>query len=350
MPTLGQEEQKALAGTLHSNYLAQGERVRAFEKAIACYHHLSGAVATNSGTSALHLCLLGMGIKPGDEAIIPSYVCPAVLNAVNYTGAKAVLADIDESFNLCPDSTQRKITGRTKAIIVPHLFGIPAQIDKFMKLGVPVIEDCAQSIGATYNGKKVGTFGHAAIFSFYATKMLTTAGHGGAVASNDTKFILRIRNLRDFDECDDYKIRYNYQMTDLEAAVGLVQLKKLPGFIRKRQQTAHRYNQALSSLTLSPSGRGEGEGVRLPIDTGIFYRYVLRHPQANRIIKYMNSKGIETKRPVYKPLHHYLGLSAKDFPVTEKTYRTAFSLPIYPSLTGKQTDYIIENVQKCIQP
>lgn len=337
-PTLGNTEAKILKDVLASGYLAQGPRVAQLERAVARFMGVNHATATNSGTSALHLTLLAMGIKPGDEVIIPSYVCTAVLNAVNYTGAKPVPADISVDFNLSYESARRRITKRTKAIILPHLFGYPADIDKFLLLGIPLVEDCAQSIGALYKGRKAGTFGKAAIFSFYATKMMTT-GYGGMVASNDKRLLDKVRDLRDFDNRDDYKPRFNYQMSDLGAALGIVQLKRLPGFINRRIAIARRYAETTGYYAASCSCYVQP----------VFHRYIISVVNPGSAIKSLARKGIEAKRPVYQPLHRYLGLPAKDFPVTEAAYKTALSIPIYPSLNGPEVNYLIKNVGQTLK-
>src|SRR3989339_441910 len=346
-PTIGPAEVQSLNHQLKSKHLAQGQAVRKFEDSAAGYlgHQRLNAVAVNSGTSALHLAVISLGITKGAEVILPSYACSAVLNAVNYTGARTVLADINKNdFNLSVESVTKKITRRTKAIIVAHLFGFPAQINKFLPLGIPVIEDCAQSIGAAYHNKPAGTSGKLSVFSFYATKMLTT-GYGGMVISNDSKLTDKIRNLINYDNRDDYIIRYNYQMSDLSASLGLIQLKQLDKFIRLRRNIASHYTESLLALNLS--------SLILPLEqpqtTSAFYRYVIRHPRADKIIFSLNRAGIEAKKPVYKPLQRYLGLQPGDLPNSEQAHRSAISIPIYPSLTLKDQNYITDNLVKILK-
>lgn len=346
-PTILASEIKAVKKVISSSWLAQGRMVNQFEKALAKYIGVKYALATNSGTSALHLVLLSLGVKPNDEVILPSYVCTAVLNAVNYIGARAVLADINEQdFNLGLSSVKRRLTRRTKAIILPYLFGYAADVKGLLSLGVPIIEDCAQSLGASYQGQKLGSFGTAAIFSFYATKMITT-GYGGMIVTNNRDLINRARDLREFDERNNYIIRYNYQMSDFQAALGLVQLKKLAKFIHKRQKLARFYDRQLSALN------GRVLFLRKPREdeTPACYRYVIRLKKIKIVdfIRQMAEKKIEIKRPVYRPLHHYLGLSRKEFPVTEQVYQSAVSLPIYPKLTMTQARYLIREVQRYFQ-
>ncbi|MFH0888203.1 MAG: DegT/DnrJ/EryC1/StrS aminotransferase family protein [Planctomycetota bacterium] len=370
-PSINQTTFKALSTVLRSGYIAQGKIVKRFEQEVVKYSKGKNinAIAVNSGSSALHLALLSLGVSTKDEVIIPSYVCSAVLNAVNYTDAKPIIADInDYDLNLNIQSVKNKITKRTRAIIVSHLFGFPAEIDKFLSLKIPIIEDCAQSIGATYknnhlrhppapsrtdgvgnriragSSEQVGTFGKLAVFSFYATKMLTT-GYGGMIISKDKKLVNYIRDLINYDNRDNYIQRYNYQMSDISAALGISQLNQLDRFIHRRREIALQYTQTLQSLKI-PSLILPKEQ---PNTKSIFYRYVIRHPAADEIILQLNRCGIETKHPIYKPLHHYLKLNNKDFPVTEKNYRATISIPIYPSLTNKQINYITHTLFKILK-
>ncbi|MBI5778224.1 MAG: DegT/DnrJ/EryC1/StrS family aminotransferase [Planctomycetes bacterium] len=346
-PTIGQTEARSLNAVLKTRHLAQGPMVHGFEDALVRYLKNKNlkAVAVNSGSSALHLALLSLGISAKDEVIIPSYICSAVLNTINYTGAKPVLADINENnFDLSIDSVKRKITRRTKAIIVAHQFGFPAEIDKFLSLGVPIIEDCAQSIGAACHNKQMGTFGQLSVFSFYATKMLCT-GYGGMVVSGNKKLINKVRDLIDYDNRNDYIPRYNYQMSDLSASLGLAQLGQLNRFISRRRKIASRYTRDLSLLHLSSLILPAGQSDTAPV----FFRYVIRHPRADKIIMALHYAGIEAKKPVYRPLHQYFGFSPKDFPNAEQAHRSAISLPIYPSLTDHQVNYIIDNLVKILK-
>ncbi len=332
--TIGASEAKALTDCLKSGWLAQGKYVRRFEQALSRYIGTRDAVATNSGTSALHLALLSLGIKSGDEVILPSYLCTSVLNAVNYVGAKPVIVDINEDdFNISLAATRRNLTRRTKAIIVVHQFGFPTDIKSFLRLGVPVIEDCAQAIGAKINNRRVGSLGTLAIYSFYATKMLAT-GYGGMVSSNDRGLINKIKDLRDFDERDNYITRYNYQMSDLVAAMGIEQLKRLNEFVRRRQYIARVYSRRFKGISCQLPRISKGTNPA-------FFRYVIRvRKSLSSFIKAMKRKGIETKRPIYKPLHRYLGLNKASFPNTEKAYGSAISLPIYPTLIEGKARYV----------
>lgn len=333
-PTLGQEEIEPIAGVIASSQIAQGQVVHEFERTFAKEINAKYAVSTNSGTAALHLVLLAMGIGEQDEVIIPSYVCTALLNAVKYVGAAPVLAEIDpENYNLDPDDVKRRLTKRTKAVIVPHLLGLAADMEGLLALNVPIIEDCAQAIGSTYRRKCVGTFGEAAIFSFYATKVMTT-GEGGMVVSDSKDLMDRVRDLREYDNKDKYKIRYNYKTTDIHAAIGLAQLARIEMFIRRRRAIARSYDQAFESLDLQLPPRERGH---------IYFRYVLGlGTDAGSWIRKLKGEGIGCARPVYRPLHQYLGL--KRFPRTEKAWKESLSIPIYPSLTEEDVNRVIKGL------
>ena len=333
-PTLGQKEAEAVARVIGSLQIAQGKTVRMFERVFAQRMGSAHAVCTSSGTAALHLTLLAMGIGEKDEVIIPSYVCTALLNAVKYVDATPVLAEIDpETYNLDPEDVKNRLTRRTKAIIVPHLFGLPVNMDSLLALDVPIIEDCAQAVGSTYGQKYAGALGNAAIFSFYATKVMTT-GEGGMIVSDSKDFIDRVMDLREYDNKDQYKIRFNYKMTDIHAAVGLIQLEQLETFIRQRREIAEQYDQAFKSL-----------GLQLPVKMPghIYYRYIIGlGVDCIPWIRSLSEKGIACARPVYLPLHRYIGLEG--FPKTEIVWKQSLSIPIYPSLSKVDVNRVIKEI------
>jgi len=332
-PSIGKEEIEEVKKILLSGHIAQGKKVKEFEEKLSEFIGVKGTVVLNSGSSALHLSLISLGIKNGDEVILPSYVCSSVLNSIYYVGAKPILCDIGEKdFNISPQEIKKKINKKTKAIIVPHMFGNPCDLEEILSFDIPVIEDCAHSIGASYKGKKVGSFGKISVFSFYATKMLG-CGEGGAVASNDTKILDIVKDLREYDEKQTYKIRYNYKLTDILAGIGIVQLKKLPSFISKRKKIADKYSKNFSKYKLV-----------LPVlekdKENVFYRYIVKVENLDMVLKEFKKNGIICKMPVFKPLHRYFNL--KGFPNTENAYKTAVSIPIYPFLSSEEIGYIIE--------
>ena len=338
-PTLGTKEASAVSAVIESGYIAEGGVVQKFEEALANFLDLNFAVSTSSGTSALHLTLLAMGIGPGDEVIMPSYVCAALLNAVNYTGAKPILAEIHpNTFNMDAADAKGRINKRTKAIIVPHLFGLPANLNLLRKLDVPIIEDCAQAVGAAHQGRAAGTFGDAAIFSFYATKMITT-GEGGMVVTRSRKISERIRELKTYDKRKKYHVSFNYKMTDIQAALGLVQLERLESIIQRRKSIAATYNSGFDSFDLNLP----------PADLGhVYFRYVIElKTDARPWIQTLARLGVTCDRPIYLPLHRYLKMTG--FPTTENAWRQSVSIPIYPTLTCAEINRVIEAVTICYE-
>lgn len=339
-PTIGIKERNSLLRALQIGFLSEGIITQKLENGLKKFIGTKYGIATNSGTSALHLSLLSLDVDKDIEVIIPSFVCTSVLNAINYIGAKPVICDIElDSFNLSLEDTKRKVKRKTKAIVLPYMFGNPAEIDKFLELDIPIIEDCAQSLGATYKSRKLGGFGIASIFSFYATKVIAT-GQGGMVLTNSHKIFNKVKDLIEYDERNDYKVRYNYKMTDIQAALGLVQLKRINAFIERRREIARYYNTMFSKYDIIIPIRDPGH---------IYYRYVIRiNASVKKFIQRLGKIGIEAKPPVFKPLHRYLGLDKKLFPNTEKIFKTAVSIPIYPSLTDNQIRFIARSVLEAL--
>lgn len=338
-PTLGKDDAEAVKKTVLSGHAGMGQKTKEFENALARYVGVKEAAAVSSGTAALHLALLSLGVGRGDEVIMPSFVCPALLDAALYVGAKPVVVDVNEyDCNISAKEARAKTSARTKAIIVPHLFGLPAELDELLELGIPVIEDCAHSLGARYKGKRVGSFGEASIYSFYATKMIC-AGEGGMVASDNLELIERVRDLRDYTGGKSFALRFNYKMSDLNASLGLSQLKKLDSFVRERKRIAALYQKGFSNFPLVlPREFLDREHV--------FYRYVVRtkYPEAFR--KRMLEKGVACGYGVREPLHNFLSLKPSHFPASEKLASSVVSIPIYPSLSKQEAREIIEAVEE----
>lgn len=338
-PTLGPEEKSVVAQVLDSGQIAQGRKTIEFEKKFCAFTGRRYAVAVSSGTSALHLALVALGISRGDEVLLPSYTCAALLHAVDHVGARPVLADIDlEDFNLSVTDVRKKVRRRTKAVIVPHAFGRAARMEEILNLKIPVIEDGTQALGARVGRKRVGSFGVLSLFSFYATKMITT-GEGGMVLTDSPRLAERIHDLRDYDKKENFKFRTNSKMTDVEAAMGIEQLKKLPSFIRRRRQIASGYQESL-----------RGSGLFLPAEDSdrshVYYRYVVRIPRGfKEWARRLFAQGIDAKSPVFKPLHPYLNLSDSSFPATVQAMKESLSLPIYPSLTDEECNQIYRALQ-----
>ncbi len=330
-PVLGQEEIRAATEVLRSGHITEGPVVAQFERGMAAYIGLHGGVAVSSGTVALELALRALGVGHGDNVILPSYVCSAPWLAVQRVGAQARIVDIDPTtYNLDPQKVRKARTPRTRAVIVPHLFGLPADLTSLQSLGIPLIEDCAQTLGAMEQGRAVGTVGLLTVCSFYATKLLCT-GEGGMVLSDDEALLERVRELREYDQAPSLNAAAsNCKMTDLQAAIGVAQLNQLGEFLEKRSSLAAVYREQLPeelfTLPTVPAGR-----------THVYYRFVVRLPKglqsADDVAAYLSRvahRGVHCRKPVFRPLHRYLELT--DFPGSDEVDAAAISLPIHPSL------------------
>jgi dTDP-4-amino-4,6-dideoxygalactose transaminase len=335
-PTLDQNDFDGVLQVLKSGHLVQGVQTARFEDNISSLIGAKGGAAVSSGTAALHLALIALGLGKGDEVILPGFVCTAPLNAIYYVGATPVIAEVDQlTFNIDVNDLKRRITKKTKAIIVPHMFGLPADMESISSLGIPIIEDCAHSLGSRYKDNYTGAFGMLSVFSFYATKVIAT-GEGGMVLSNDEGLLGGIKDLRDYDNRESYTVRYNYKMTDIQAALGIAQLKKLSRFIQKRREIADKYDRIFHDLNIRvpfvPEGREH-----------IFYRYVILLENAELFMDSMMKRGVACTRPVFKPLHRHLGLSG--YAATDLAWERSVSIPIYPSLTDKEIRKIRDSVK-----
>ncbi len=336
---LTKQEISPAIDVLRSGMLVQGKHVASLEKSAATLIGVKYGAVVSSGTSALHLAMLSLGLGPGCQVIIPSYVCSSPLNAVHYAGASPVFVDIDpNTYNIDAEEVRKALTDKTRAIIVPHMFGLPADIESIVSFGVPVIEDCAHSIGAKFRGRYAGVFGTLCVLSFYATKMVG-AGEGGAVLSGNPDLIETVRDLRAYDKKPEYRVRYNYKMTDFQAALAESRLKRLPFFIQRRKEIAGIYNKVLSDfakrLPLVPE---EGDHA--------YYRYIIRVKDSDLFIEQMLERGIECKKPVFRPLHRYLNLGG--YPETDLAWEQSVSLPMYPSLSNKQAYIVADETKKIL--
>ena len=327
-PTMGDIEAAAAAAVIYSGQLAQGRQVEAFEAEVAERLGRRHAVAVSSGTAALMLTLRALDVK-GGRVLVPSYVCSALLHAAHHAGATAVLADVDRvDGNLY--AVPATVEGGIQAVVVPHMFGQPSSIDRSSWGGAAVVEDLAMALGC----HGVGTTGVASICSFYATKMITSGGEGGMVVADDASLIDEIRSLREYDGHDPQVLRWNAKLTDVSAAIGRVQLRRLDEFVETRRAHAHRYHQQLqdTEFTLPPVSEGANG-----------YRFVVQLPDRCRLedaLSHMRDAGVICHRPIDRPLHRWLGIEDAQFPVSTLLWETSMSIPIYPSMTTQQQDVI----------
>ncbi|MBK9748033.1 MAG: DegT/DnrJ/EryC1/StrS family aminotransferase [Chloroflexi bacterium] len=347
-PQFGEEELALVKEVLESGIIAQGPKVAALEQEFAKLSGTQFAVAVANGTAALHLALLANGIGPGDEVITSPFTFIASANSVLYTGARPVFVDIKEdTFNIDPALIEAAITPRTKAIMPVHLYGLMADMDAIMGIAqrhnLAVIEDAAQAHGATNQGRPAGSFGTGA-FSLYATKNMTTA-EGGMVTTNDPAIAERVKLLR----AHGMKVRYyhdvlgfNFRMTDMHAALGLAQIRKLPMFNERRRQNAEFLNQHLKRVVTPHAPEGYGH---------VWHQYTIRVTDGDRdaAVKKLTDAGVGTgifyPVPVYRQkVYTELGYN-QSLPVTELVTQQVISLPVHPKLSSADLETIVAAVE-----
>ncbi|MEM3765628.1 MAG: DegT/DnrJ/EryC1/StrS family aminotransferase [Candidatus Bathyarchaeia archaeon] len=373
VPWITREDKKAVSEALNSRWLTGGPKVARFEEAFAKYVGIRYAVAVSSCTAALHLAMRVLNIGPGDEVIVPSFTFAATANAPLFCRAKPVFADIDEkTFNISPNDILEKITTKTKAIIPVHYGGQPCDMKEILEIAEDhrlfIVEDCAHSLGAAYKGKKTGSFGVMGCFSFYPTKIITTL-EGGMVTTNDEKLAAKLRILREHGMSktalareisatwyyDVEDLGYNYRLNEVQAALGISQLKRISKGIRRRIRLAHYYTKKLNNMT-----RGIITPNQASDRTHIFHLYVIRVKEniagINRdtLFSKLRENGIETSVH-YTPLHlmsfyrKMLKTRLGTLPVTERVYKEVLSLPLYPTMTRKDVDFITETIRNCVK-
>ena len=351
-PFIGDEEIKEVEAVLRSGFIAQGPKVAEFEEKFAEYIGTRHAIATSSGTTALHVALLCAGIGKGDEVITTPFSFAATANSVLYAGGKPVFVDIDpKTYNINPEKIEEAVTDKTKAIMPVHLYGQPADMDQICRIAedhdLKVIEDAAQAHGAIYHGRKVGSIGDMACFSFYPTKNITT-GEGGIITTDDDAFDKDARAIRAHGESERYEhvtLGYNFRMTDIAAAIGVVQIKRLEEFNEKRIENAEYLTEHINSI----------EGIEPPYVAEnvrhVFHQYTVRVADGKRdeLKEFLNSEGVGTgvhyPRTIYKQkLYEDLGYTA-DCPEAEKAAAEVLSLPVNPTLTAEDFGKIVSVLQ-----
>jgi dTDP-4-amino-4,6-dideoxygalactose transaminase len=353
--TIKEEVDAAIGQVLTQGDFILGEAVERLEDEFARFCQVDYGVGVDSGTSALELALRAYKIGPGDEVITAANTFIATVLAISYTGATPVLVDIDpESYNLDPARLEQSITSRTKAIVPVHLYGQPADMDPIMEIArrhhLVVIEDAAQAHGARYKGRRAGSLGDAAAFSFYPAKNLGAYGDGGMVVTNDSKIADSLKMLRNYGQSQKYHHQlkgFNRRLDTLQASVLRVKLKYIDQWNAARRRHARLYNKGLNE-----------SGLILPIEAegrdSIFHLYVVRTDQREQLQKGLQQAGISTgihyPIPIHlQPAYEDLGYQRGDFPVTEQFAEQILSLPMYPELSGSAIEQTVAAVQACLQ-
>jgi perosamine synthetase len=366
-PWFGTEENERLAAVLHSGWVSQGAEVEAFEEAVADFTGAAYAVAVNSATSALTLALRLQGVGPGDEVICPSFTCMATVNAIFAVGGRPVFADIDaHTCNVDPTRVEEAVTARTRAILAVDQVGLPADWDDLADVArrhnLALIEDAACALGAEYRGRRVGGLGWPTALSFHPRKILTT-GEGGMLLLADADMAARARRLRSHGAAIDDRARhesggtlvtaypepgYNFRMTDLQGALGVAQVKRVPWFLEERRRQASNYDAALARFAhvqtpVAPADRQH-----------VYQSYLLRlrgrlRPRRDEIVAGLVARGIAC-RPGIAPLHlePFFRGEARSLPVTEAVARDSLFLPIFPGLVPSEQQRVIEAVTELV--
>lgn len=354
-PVIGQDEISAVTSVLESGIIAAGDRVAEFEREFAGYCGTPHAVAINNGTAAIHAALLAADVGPGDEVIVPAFSFIATATAVSMCGARPVFVDVDENtFTIDPARIEERITPATRAVIGVHLFGQPFDVGPVQEIcetrHLTLVEDAAQAHGALYNGAKTGGLGHFGCFSFYATKNMTT-GEGGMVTTSEKAYAERLRLIISHGQSEKYyhvRLGYNYRMTDMAAALGLVQLKKLDGFNACRRKNAAYYDAHLSVKGLLTPAVSAGMH-------HVYHQYVVRLTEEfpiprQEFIRYLANNGIGTAVHYPIPIHRQ-PLYLEDYdpdpcPVSTRLAGSVLSLPVHPLLDAKELAYICETINR----
>jgi perosamine synthetase len=357
-PVLGEAEEAAVIEVLRSGQLSLGPRIAAFEQAFAARLHVAHASAVSSGTAALHLGLRAVGVQEGDEVVTSPFSFVASANAIIYQGAKPVFADIDaRTLNLDPGAAAAAITDRTTALLPVHIFGYPAALEAFEAHGLPIVEDACEALGASHaDGTAVGGRGHPAAFGFYANKQLTT-GEGGMLTLGSPEHKARVDSERnqgrapDMGWLDHDRLGFNYRITDIQAAIGLVQLERLDGMLADRARVAGAYREALAGI----------EGLGLPCedaggDVRGWFVFVVQLPRGvarDDVMAGLRAAGVQSKP--YLPAIHLMsfyrerfGHRPGEFPVCEDVAERSLALPFFPAMTEGQVARVADALARVL--
>lgn len=382
-PVLGEEEAQSVADVVRSGWLAQGKKVQEFERSVAHAVEADEVVAVSSCTTALHIALRIAGLQCGDwacvskpcvercEVICPSYTFVATINALLYQGIRPVLVDIDpQTGNLDPTLIEQAVTPRTRAILPVHQLGYPADLDEIYAIadrhGLIVIEDAACALGARYKGRAIGSGSRLVCFSFHPRKAVTTA-EGGAIATNDPALAERARILRSHGASVSAEARhqsnaivyeqyvevgYNYRMSDVHAAIGVEQMKRLPGILQRRRELAQAYTTALSQSELIRPPKVHADYLHA------YQTYAIQLSDAfagsrDTVLQRMADQGISCRRgipPVHLEPYFIERFGRMHLPVTERVSSKTLFLPLYPQMTLEEQQYVVDHILQCVRP
>ncbi|MDD2708821.1 MAG: DegT/DnrJ/EryC1/StrS family aminotransferase [Verrucomicrobiae bacterium] len=342
-------KQRILAAVDSENYIL-GKESKAFEEELATYTGTKHCVLSSNWTSAVQLLMLALGVKPGDEILVPSHTAFPSIEPIVHAGAKPVFVDVDETYTVNVDEMAAKVTSRTVGMIPVHLYGHPANMDALLALAQKknlfLLEDCAQAHGATCNGKRVGSMGRFGAFSFFPSKNLTVFGDGGCLTTNDTAIADKVKMLRNHGRKDKYlheMVGFNMRFNEIQASVGREQLKHLDDFNARRRQAVAWYRQRLA-----------GAPVQLPVErpgcVPVYHMFVVQVDRRDELAKFLKEKGISTGMHYPVPNHKQPAMTSlyKDLPVlpvTERLVDRILSLPIFPLLKEEEVDYVCQQIK-----
>ncbi|MCF2136456.1 MAG: DegT/DnrJ/EryC1/StrS aminotransferase family protein [Candidatus Thorarchaeota archaeon] len=372
-PIIGDEELEAVRKVLESGYLAEGKVSRELEAKFSEYIGTKYATVTTNGTTALFTALDAMGIRPGDEVITTPFTFIASANTITQLGAIPIFVDVDpETYNIDPDLIEQAITEKTKAIMPVHIFGNPADMKRIMEIAeahdLSVLEDACQAHGATIDGKKVGSFGHAAAFSFYATKNMMT-GEGGMIVTDDEDLIERAKSIKNHGRgvhggYSHFRIGYNFRMLDIVSAIGIVQLKRLPGIVKAQQRNGVLYNEALAEIdALKPQAMYPGAKSAYHVYAPRLYSDKVGRDEIIAILKQHNigSRSVYAvpchKQGTYANIQEwswakfvkYPDYSSMSFPIAEDIGDRHFQLPSHSQVSEEDVKFVVETIRSIFQ-
>jgi perosamine synthetase len=361
-PYVGEEEIKAVSEVIRSGWLSLGPKLTEFENRFADFIGAKHAVAVNSGTSGLHLCIKALNIGPGDQVITSSFSFVASSNPIILEGGNPVFVDIDErTYNIDPQKLEDAITEDTKAIVLVHIFGQPCNMEAIMRIaerkGIPIIEDACEALGAAFDGRKVGTFGQASVFAFYPNKQITT-GEGGIIVTDNDEIAAICRSWRNQGRDDSGEwlnhvlIGYNYRMDELSCAMGLEQLKKVEFILNKRRELADKYGEVLKQIDEIVTPYVDP---RADISWWVYYLQAREGLDRDKVLRYLNENGVSSRsyfyppihlQPVYKKLFGYVG---GELPVTERVSARGFIIPFFIDMTDEQIDRVCTVITEAVR-